>query len=205
VKVVAALYVEADGPYAGLQGVDAWSIERDARRYNGPHAVVAHPPCKRWGRYWSGGPSASVRRNLGDDEGCFAAALYAVRTFGGVIEHPAGSAACEWFGLPMPPRLGWGWSKHADKYGGRSCVVTQGRYGHRARKLTWLYAVLPAFPTMDTRDFVGVRLEDGFHTNEERRAARARGVMPVKRLSQRERICTPVPFRDALLDMARSC
>jgi len=205
VQTIAALYVEADGPYINVPGVDAWTVKQDARTYNGPHPVVAHPPCKRWGRYWSGGPSARVRRKLGDDDGCFAAALYAVRTFGGVIEHPEASAAREWFGLPAAPRLGWGWSNDADKYGGRSCVVAQGRYGHRARKLTWLYAVLPSFPLLDVRDFVGVRIEDGFHTNAERAAARARGVVPVKRLGRRERLLTPLPFRDLLLDMARTC
>ena len=59
---IAALYVEKDGPYFGLPHVDPWPIERDARKYRGPFPVVAHPPCERWGRYWSGGPSAKVRR-----------------------------------------------------------------------------------------------------------------------------------------------
>ena len=184
-KVIAALYVETDGPYADLEGVDAWSIERDARRYSGPHPVVAHPPCKRWGNYWYGSPSSPTRYNLGDDDGCFAHALYAVRTFGGVIEHPEGSAARAWFGLPDYPRLGWGWRNQADKYGGRSCLVTQGRYGHASRKATWLYAVLPTFPALDFDD--------------------CRNMKPVEHLDKRGRFITPLPFRDALLDMARSC
>lgn len=197
---VAALFVEQGGPYFGLPEVDPWDELRDARQYPGPLPVVAHPPCKRWGRYWGGGPSAKVRRILGDDGGCFAAALFAVRTWGGVIEHPEASHAWPWFGLTRPPRLGSGWSE-PDRYGGRSCAVTQGRYGHRARKLTWLYAVVPRYPALDWSDCSGVRVDAGFHSSEERRTARAQGAPPAPRLSASERILTPIPFRDLLLSL----
>ncbi len=201
---VSALYVEREGPYSGIPGVDVWDLERDARGYRGPHPVVAHPPCKRWGKYWYGGPSSKERLLLGDDNGCFAAALWAVRTFGGVLEHPEGSSALHWFGLPTPSRLGWGWGSSTDRWGGRSCLVTQGRYGHRARKLTWLYAVIPVFPRMDWGDCSGVRLDEGFHTAEERAAARSQNRKPLELLTRAERIHTPPLFRDALLAMARS-
>ena len=45
---VAALYVETGGVYYGLNDVDPWDEERDARLYAGPWPVVAHPPCKAW-------------------------------------------------------------------------------------------------------------------------------------------------------------
>lgn len=86
--MIAALFVETDGVYYGLEGVDPWDEKRDARKYEGPWPVVAHPPCERWGRYWSGGPSARVKRKLGDDGGCFSAALRAVRTWGGSWSTP---------------------------------------------------------------------------------------------------------------------
>lgn len=200
---VAALYVDGAGPYIGLEGVEAWDLERDARQYRGPWPVVAHPPCKRWGRYWSGGPSAKERRHRGDDDGCFAAALWAVRTFGGVIEHPADSSAWDWFGLAHPPRLGWGWSA-ADRFEGRSCAVTQGRYGHAARKLTWLYAVLPSYPRLDWQDCSDkMPIEASFASAEDRRRARAAGVAPVKRMRAADLHITPKPFRDMLLAMVR--
>jgi len=135
---IAALYVQTDGCYFGLDGVDPWDEPRDARKYAGPHPVVAHPPCRRWGRYWYGGPSCKDRKLLGDDAGCFAQALWAVRTFGGVLEHPETSKAWDWYGLLKPLR-GGGWSR-ADAYGW-TCCVEQGHYGHRARKATWLYLV----------------------------------------------------------------
>jgi hypothetical protein len=54
--MVAALYVEHGGSYYGLPGVDPWDDARDARAYAGPHPVVAHPPCQRWGKFWAGQP-----------------------------------------------------------------------------------------------------------------------------------------------------
>ena len=53
--MIAALYVEKGGCY-DMPGIDLWDIERDARLYEGPWPVVAHPPCERWGRYWHGSP-----------------------------------------------------------------------------------------------------------------------------------------------------
>lgn len=200
--MIAALYVAEDGPYVGLDGVDAWGVTRDARAYAGPWPVVAHPPCERWGRYWHGGPSAKVRRVKGDDGGCFAAALASVRQWGGVLEHPEASAAWRAHGLIAPPRAG-GWVV-ADDVGGWTCCVEQGHYGHRARKATWLYAIGVALPSLRWGASPGERLDEGFHSNAERRAARAAGVAPVRRLSARQRYETPAAFRDALLAMARS-
>lgn len=136
---IAALYVEKDGAYFGIEGVDPWDQERDARRYSGPLPVVAHPPCQRWGRYWHGAPNKPNQFRLGEDMGCFASALTAVRNYGGVLEHPAQSHAWRYFGLKSPPRDG-GWVQ-ADDFGGWTCRVEQGHYGHMSRKATWLYAV----------------------------------------------------------------
>jgi hypothetical protein len=199
---VAALYVHKGGVYWNLDGVDPWDRDRDARLYSGPWPVVAHPPCERWGRYWSGGPSAKVRRKRGDDGGCFAAALASVRRWGGLLEHPADSSAWKVFELLCPPRTGGGGWVVADWLGGWTCCVEQGHYGHRARKATWLYAVGVQLPSLEWGESDGIRLEDGFHSNEERQAARARGERPRERLSAVERLSTPVPFRDLLLSIA---
>ena len=204
--MIAALFVETDGAYFNLPDVDPWDRTRDARLYAGPHAVVAHPPCDRWGRYWSGGPSARERRILGDDGGCFVAAIRAVRKWGGVLEHPEASHAWSTFGLETPPKSG-GWIR-ADRHGW-TCCVEQGHYGHPARKATWLYAVsvggsllLPP-PSLIWGPSSGRRLDEGFHSKAERDAARAAGRKPVPRLSTAEYLATPPAFRDALLGIAR--
>lgn len=101
---IAALYVASGGCYFGLEGVDPWDLSRDARTYDGPWPVVAHPPCKRWGRFWHGSTRKPHQFQLGADEGCFAAALVAVRSCGGFLEHPEASKAWRAFNLNAPPR-----------------------------------------------------------------------------------------------------
>lgn len=199
-RTVAALYVQTGGAYFGLPDVDPWDEPRDARRYAGPWPVVAHPPCQRWGRYWSGGPSHAGTRLLGDDDGCFDRALWAVRQFGGVLEHPEASHAWGYYDLAKPPRAG-GWVE-ADAYGGWTCCVEQGHYGHRARKATWLYACAPVLPDLVWGpSAASVRLDPEYHSTAERRAA-SRAAFG--RLSKTERAATPTAFRDVLLELARS-
>lgn len=143
--MIAALFVELGGVYyapelAGL--VDPWDEERDARKYDGPWPVVAHPPCARWCRL-AGLVEARWGHRRGEDGGCFAAALAAVRRWGGVLEHPAYSDAWPAHGLAAPS-TGGGWE--LDITGGWSCYVEQGRYGHPAKKATWLHYVGSAAP-----------------------------------------------------------
>lgn len=192
--MIAALFVDPRGPYIGLQGIDPWTKDRDARLYSGPWPVVAHPPCERWGRYATGGPSAKIKRIKGDDGGCFAAALAAVRKWGGILEHPAHSAAWDAFGLFKPDESGW----KADILGGWTCQVWQGHYGHKAAKATWLYAFgVRDLPSLRWGPFVGMRLDEGFHSAEER--ARARALQESRRFSdsRRKKICAP-PFPFAI-------
>ena len=197
---VAALFVVPGGVYFGVPGVEPWDEARDARRYKGPHAVVAHPPCERWGRYWSGGPSAKVRRAKGDDGGCFAAALASVRRWGGVLEHPEASHAWRAFNLLPPPRSG-GWVPAGD-FLGWTCCVEQGHYGHRARKATWLYAVGVSLPSLKWGPSEAViRMDAGFHTAEERHRAVRTGAC--QRMCKAERTRTPLAFRDELIAIAR--
>lgn len=197
--MIAALYVETDGAYYGLEGVDPWDEARDARLYDGPHPVVAHPPCQRWGKMWFGQPltvkKTGQRKTKGADAGCFAAALTAVRNFGGVLEHPWGSNAWAWFGLAVPSRKG-GWIR-ADQFGGWTCCVEQGRYGHYARKPTLLYAVGCDLPELEWGESEA-RLDPA--------VVERMGLKRAKRLGtdSTPRIHTPEPFRDLLIGMARS-
>jgi hypothetical protein len=144
--VIAALFVERGGSYFDVPGVDPWDEARDARAYEGPHRVVAHPPCSRWCRL-AGLVEARWGHKRGDDGGCFASALASVRRWGGVLEHPAYSTAWRAHGLNTPP-TGGGWV-NADEHGGWTCYVEQGRYGHPAKKATWLYAVADSLPTLE--------------------------------------------------------
>jgi len=201
--MIAALYVEKDGVYFGIEGVDPWDEARDARLYAGPWPVVAHPPCQRWGRFWHGSTRKPHQYQLGDDGGCFAHALSAVRRFGGVLEHPADSRAWEHYGLTPPERYrGW---QRADMHNGWTCYVEQGHYGHASRKPTWLYAS-------------GIEKPDLIWTRGEQRIpqwmldrygyekARRIGVVAMVGGKDKTRIrnSTPAEFRDILVSMART-
>lgn len=195
--MIAALFVEEKGVYSGLDGVDVWGITRDARLYDGPHPVVAHPPCERWGRYWGGSPTTWPRLKLGDDGGCFEAALSAVRQWGGVLEHPKDSHAWARFGLNRPPRAG-GWIV-ADFEGGWTCCVDQGHYGHPAAKATWLYACGIEPPSLSW-GASGLQLDTSGADEATRRRLVKTGIC--QRLSKKQRAATPIPFRDLLLSIA---
>jgi hypothetical protein len=219
-KKIAALFVHKGGCYFDLPHIDPWDEERDARTYAGPYPIIAHPPCQRWGRYYNGGPMYFRYHGhwlkRGDDLGCFAAAIMACRKYGGVVEHPEGSWAWRTFGMVNPPRSG-GWVV-ADFEGGWTCCVEQGQYGHKARKPTWLYAHgIKDLPSLkwgkSKRQYA--RIDDGFHSSEERRQATALGFktfaewkhrkdVKMGKVSRLERIETPLPFRDLLIGMVSS-
>lgn len=181
--------------------IDFWDIGRDARLYRGPWPVIAHPPCERWGRYWSGGPSALNTRNLGDDNGCFESALTNVRRWGGVLEHPEGSHAFRRFDLPIPSQSR-GWIQ-GDRFEW-SCCVAQGNYGHEARKMTWLFTKSIFKPIeLDWSKPCGKwRLDEGFRSTNERRLLRSKGIGPSKRLDRLGRVLTPRPFAEILVKIA---
>lgn len=221
--MVAALFVETNGVYYGLPDVDPWDQARDARLYAGPWPVVAHPPCARWCRL-AGLVEARYGHPRGQDDGCFGAALRSVRIFGGVLEHPAYSDAWPAFGLPIPPRDG-GWQK--GLCGGWSCQVEQSRYGHAAKKATWLYCYGVVPPPMrwgfrhdhkagalvswcgnhvrsgDVRPRIGKTRAQGTPPNSGTRCSRS-PARYVERMCRSDRSRTPPAFRDALLEIARN-
>lgn len=194
---IAALFVDPRGSYAGMPDVDMWDETRDARLYTGPHPVVAHPPCARWCRL-AGLVEARWGHKRGDDGGCFASALASVRRWGGVLEHPAYSDAWAAHDLNRPP-TGGGWVA-ADLLGGWTCYVEQSRYGHPAKKATWLYAHGVDLPRLrwghvPDRDVRALVSWCGNHVSSGETRPR---------LSKKAASATPPEFRDELIAMARS-
>lgn len=192
--MIAALFVEKDGCYFNLDGVDPWDEARDARLYAGPWPVVAHPPCDRWCQM---APVNQARygHKVGDDHGCFASAIASVRAWGGVLEHPALSLAWPAFGLPRP--IPGGWSR--TFCGGWVADIEQSNYGHRARKATWLYAFGLEPPSLVWKR--GPKPTAWISSDRPRAELAAMGI---DQLSKREAKATPHAFRDVLLSIARS-
>ena len=189
--MIAALYVATGGTYFGLEGVDPWDVPRDARLYDGPFPVVAHPPCARWSVL-----AYSVRARygyeIGDDGGCFAHALATVRKFGGVLEHPARSIAFGRFHLGRPAP--WCWQRNI--WGDWITQVSQTAYGHRAQKRTWLlYHGDNEPPQLDWSEPEATH-QVSYGKSED-------GTYWLPPLGKVESKAPPIPFRDLLLSLAR--
>jgi len=205
-RTVAALYVEPKGCYVGVPGVDPWDEARDARKYAGPHPVVAHPPCQRWGRFWHGSTRKPHQYKLGDDGGCFKAALDALFRFGGVLEHPAHSRAWEHFDL-LKPTAGAGWQWDDRGYPCWVCYVEQGHYGHASRKPTWLLANTmgrgrpPELNWTKCEQRLPAWMIERYGYEKARRIGVVAMVGGKNKTAIRN--ATPEPFRDLLLSIAR--
>ena len=135
---VTVLFAHRHTHYRELPGVEVYDQARDARTWPGGTAVIAHPPCAQWGRLRQLATTNPEEKALGPF------AVDQVRTWGGVLEHPAGStlwSACE---MPQPGQ--------SDKYGGWTLDIDQVVFGHPAQKRTWLYicgcrpGAIPAVP-----------------------------------------------------------
>ncbi len=202
---VAVLYAETNGCYSGLNDIELWDEARDARKYNGPYPVVAHPPCQRWGRFWHGSTRKPHQYKLGDDGGCFAAALKSVRQWGGVIEHPAYSRAWECFGLMRPKaEAGWQYDLFNNAW---VCHVEQGHYGHESRKPTWLFisgVTGNDLPELNWKKGEQ-RLPEWMIERYGYEKARRIGVVAMVGGKNKTAIrnATPEPFRDILISIAR--
>lgn len=152
--MIAVLFARRDSVYKTLPGVDVWDADRDARKWQGGHPVIAHPPCRSWGRL-----RTFAKPVEGEREMCVWAAEQ-VRQWGGVLEHPAGSLLWDAAGLPLPGE---------SSFDGFTLCVSQWWWGHKADKKTWLYvsrvamADLPEIPyRMGEPDFIcgGSRRKD---------------------------------------------
>lgn len=191
--MIAALFVESEGIYYNRPDVDCWDKDRDARLYEGPWPIVAHPPCQLWGalafvnfKRWGGD-----HNRPGNDGGCFLSALKNIWRFGGVIEHPKSSHAWKEYGLLKPEFGKW----KLDSNGGWVTEVWQSAYGHLANKATWLYAVTPNPP-----DLKWEKIKGDYQCGCPDRRGKARN-KPT--LSKKLANGTPIEFAELLLSIAR--
>ena len=123
-RQVSVLFTRKNSVYRDLVGTDCWDLQRDARLWPGGTPVIAHPPCRSWGKLAHFAKPRPGEREL---------AFYAVRQvnrYGGVLEHPLGSRLWKEAGLPPP------------------LLVNQCDFGHRALKPTWLHIVGAEIPPL---------------------------------------------------------
>lgn len=186
---VAVLFARADSNYKQIPGCDVWDIERDARRWEGNCPVVAHPPCRAWGRL------RHMANPRPDEKQLAHFAVANIQKFGGVLEHPAYSTLWKAASLPLPGER--------DQFGGWTLPILQFWWGHRAAKATWLYivgcspATLPDIPLVlgEAPCVVGTsgRRKDGTRLADR------------PEISKAEREHTPQALAEWLVELARRC
>lgn len=179
--MIAVLFARRDSIYKTLPDVDVWDEDRDALCWPGGTPVVAHPPCRAWGR---------LRTFARPDPGEADLALWAiiqVRRYGGVLEHPSGSTLWPFANLPNPGKR--------DKSGGWTLPINQHDWGHRAKKATWLYIV--GCSPVDTPT-TPLRLDEPTHVVQSRRPGR-------RHVTRAEREHTPIELARWLVEVAKCC
>lgn len=181
--VVSVLYARADSYYKTLPECDVWDKDRNAMLFDGDLPVVAHPPCRAWGRLRKFATPEPGERNTAR----LAVAL--IRKNGGVLEHPAGSGLWVDQGLPIPGTR--------DQYGGWTLPVVQMWWGHKAEKKTWLYIVGCAPRDIPT---IPMRLGEATHVIQSRKRSDYR-----PHVSKAEREHTPPEFAKWLVYLAARC
>lgn len=183
---VAVLFARADSIYKDMPGTDVWDIYRDARKRPGGTPVVAHPPCRAWGRLRTFAKPRPGEREL---------ALWSVdqiRKHGGVLEHPAHSLLWREKPLPEPGQV--------DAWGGWTLVVSQWWWGHKADKLTRLY-ICGATP--EQLPPIPYRMGEATHVIAQSNRRQKLRLRP--EVTKREREATPPDLAIWLLDVARIC
>lgn len=181
---VAVLFARADSIYKSFSECDVWDAGRDARNFSGGLPVIAHPPCRAWGRL------RGLATIIPEEKALAFFAVDQVRRCGGVLEHPWTSSLWPAAGLPKPGSI--------DQWGGWTLPVHQFWWGHRAEKRTWLYIVgvspanIPPIPL--------VLGEAPCTISTTKRKYRTK-----PETSKHEREATPPRFAAYLVDLALRC
>lgn len=182
--MISVLFARKDSIYKTLD-CDVWDADRDAMLWPGGNPLIAHPPCRSWGK---------LRHFARPREGEQEAALWAVqqvRQYGGALEHPCSSLLWQSAGLPHPGKR--------DAFGGFTIWILQWWFGHRAAKATWIYVCgtgpssIPSIP---------YRMGEATHTISYSR--RVSGTAKPE-VSKAEREHTPVALARWLITIAERC
>lgn len=183
---IAILFARRDSIYKELPDCDVWDADRDALRWPGGMPIVAHPPCRAWGRLSHMAKPRPGERDL---------ALWAVdqiRQYGGVLEHPAGSSLWKEKPLPEPGQV--------DAWGGWTLVVSQWWWGHKAENNTRLYI---CGVSADQLPPIPFKIGESTHVIAQSNLRQKLRLRPEVTKAEREH--TPPEFAKWLCEVARLC
>lgn len=122
---VSVLFARSDSIYFSMPNLDVWDKNRDARNYTGTNPVIAHPPCRAWGKL------KHFAKPLQGEKDLARCAAKTVIKNGGVLEHPNGSSLFSDMQLNQ--------TAIPDDKGCFTIVVDQHWFGHKAKKQTKLF------------------------------------------------------------------
>lgn len=183
---VVVLFARSDSVYKTLAGCDVWDEQRDATKWQGGCPVVAHPPCRTWGRLRHLASKAPAH-----EHGMAIWAVEQVRKWGGVLEHPMGSTLFKELGLPIHGGL-------PDEHGGITVEIDQYHWGHLARKRTWLYIVgTKSLPPMPHKTGKPTHVVASYNHGKRDRTR--------PWLTQAQNEATPPAFAAWMVELARRC
>ena len=185
--MISVLYVRSDSVYKSL-GVDCWDIERDARKWPGGNPIVAHPPCRAWGKL-----KAFAKPRL-DEKELARQAIRDIRKYGGVLEHPRHSSLWKEMSLPAPGTV--------DAFGGYSICVDQYWWGHKAQKKTLLY--ICGCPIKDLPP-IPIKFDAVTHYVGYPKSWRGKPRNGMREVSKKEREATPIELAKWLILVAEKC
>jgi hypothetical protein len=177
---VSVLFVSRNSVYKTIPGLDVWDEDRNALKWPGGNALIAHPPCRLWCtcKEFSNAPLSEMHLAIW--------AVDQVQHWGGILEHPARSTLWPTLGLPRPGSR--------DAYG-LTIAIDQWWWDHKARKPTWLYICgvreLPKIP---------LKIVEPTHLISNSRASDRMGK---RLLSRQARSATPVRFARWLVETAQ--
>ena len=182
---VAALFCTPKSVYRSIDGVDVFDQLRDARTFALDAPVVAHPPCRAWGKL------SHFAKPRADERDLAHWAVHVVRFCGGVLEHPISSRLWR--------EIGVGTYGLRDAFGGVLVPVHQSWWGHRAQKHTGLYIVGPV-PELPHDGPVPTRICQGVSARmRERNSLTGR---PIRGIGAPERMRTPPDLAHFLVSVA---
>lgn len=180
---VSVLFVQSNSIYKSLN-VDCWDKGRDARNYIGTNPIIAHPPCRSWGKL------SHFSKHPDDEPGLALYAISLIHKNGGVLEHPRGSRLFPTY-LPFPGKK--------DAFGGFTISIDQFWFGHKAKKNTFIYICgttlndLPALP---------LRFDAIEHVIN---SSSRKKYCNIKEVSKFERSATPLNLAFWLIEVALLC
>lgn len=183
---VAVLFARADSNYKLMPECEVYDEQRNALTYTGTLPVIAHPPCRSWGRL-----RHMAKPRIGERE----LALWAVgevRRCGGVLEHPETSLLWNELELPAP--------RTRDAHGGFVVTVYQWWWDHKAQKATRLYVCGASIADLPPIPF---KLGHATHVIAQSRQRQRLRLRP--EVTKPEREHTPTRFCEWLIELAARC